>query len=277
MIFAKLDVCFWRHPKFALAGPAACGYWAAALAYLRDQESEDGILAPHVLGMLLGLGEREARKHCERLVICALFSPKDDGGYELVGYAQKNETKEQIELRKAETASRVAKHRGNRLSNAACNTLQDVNVTERVPGSGSLSGSVSDLPERVPGEPGPTTAVTKPPPTPGDRLVSLADVIPPELAEAARMVGVQDVAGAWTKFCGHYDQRTIPLSGWWQKWCANERKRERSGRPPTPPDDRPTEAERGAKERADRRKAEAIAPKVEAALGAVGQWDRPVP
>ena len=41
MIYAKLDVCFWRHKKFRRAGVAASGYWAAALAYLREDDSDD--------------------------------------------------------------------------------------------------------------------------------------------------------------------------------------------------------------------------------------------
>ena len=38
MLFAKLDVCVAVHPKFCAAGPAAVGYWAAALAYSCGQE-----------------------------------------------------------------------------------------------------------------------------------------------------------------------------------------------------------------------------------------------
>lgn len=217
MIFAKLDVDMWGHEKFVAAGPAAVGYWAAALAYLRQHTSSDGYLAPHVLGLLLGLGEREARKLCERLVASGLFG-RQDRGYVLLRYAAKNETREQIEARRSETRARVAAHRnsrrngvtsdhGNADCNASCNTVQ----AGAVPGSGSHSGSGSD-----PGEP--------------ERVIRPDDALTPELRELAKMLSVQDVDGAWLKFCGNYAGQVQHVQGMWQKWCVGEAKRERTER-----------------------------------------------
>ncbi len=107
MIYAKLDVCFWRHKKFRRAGVAASGYWAAALAYLREDDSDDGFLPSDVVGQLLGVTEAEGQELCRKLVEVGLFQACD-GGYLLLGYTTKNESRSQIEARKAANARKVA-------------------------------------------------------------------------------------------------------------------------------------------------------------------------
>jgi hypothetical protein len=154
-IFAKLGVCFWRHKKFVRAGAEAAGYWAAALSYLREDESTDGVLENDVIGLLFGLGEREARKLCDRLVKVELFATHDRG-YVLLGYATKNETKDEIAARRACIATRVANSRAKRrngsgngvhshIGNSSGNALQGGSVTLCVPVSVSPSVSDSDL------------------------------------------------------------------------------------------------------------------------------------
>ena len=119
MIFAKLDVCFDNHPKFlrlALSGDEgkiACAYWAAVLTFLRRNDSPDGTVADTDIGMPLQFGDGLARKLCERLVDAGLFERRE-GGYLLLRYAEKNETREQIEERRAANRDRVAKHRAKR-------------------------------------------------------------------------------------------------------------------------------------------------------------------
>lgn len=190
MIFAKLDVCMWSHEKFVAAGPAACGYWSAALAYLRGHDSEDGIIPPHVLGMILGVGDKEARRLCQKLVETSLFA-SHGGRFELLNYAAKNETKTQIEARRAATRVRVDRLRGRSSARkppviGACNAVTNAdhvtNVTHDVtlvsvtpvttegsafvPGSDSDSDSGSDLgQEGVQGEE-PRPAADPAPPAP---------------------------------------------------------------------------------------------------------------
>ena len=98
MIFAKLDVSVYSHRRFAEAGFEAVGYWALVLAYLRHQESEDGFLSSHLIGVPLGAGIERCLPLCEKLVLVGLFRKVDDG-YFLVNYAEKNETKDAIESR----------------------------------------------------------------------------------------------------------------------------------------------------------------------------------
>lgn len=70
--------------------------------------------------------------------------------------------------------------------------------------------------------------------TPVVRYIARTDTITAELTAIATGAGgtppVQDVSGAWLKFCGHHDGRTINVAGEWQKWCVNEARRERSDR-----------------------------------------------
>lgn len=111
MIFAKLDVCFHRHPKFVRAGVEACGYWAAVLAYLRDHKSDSGLLPDSEIKLPLHIGERKARQLCQRLVDCGLFE-RQEGGYLLLRYAEKNETGQEIDARLAGGRRRLSKFRG---------------------------------------------------------------------------------------------------------------------------------------------------------------------
>jgi hypothetical protein len=131
MIFAKLDVCMPTHPKFIDAGPAAVGYWAAALAYVRGHDL-DGMLPDTALGVLLAVGTAEGRELSDRLVSVGLFQ-RVRGGYLIFNYASKNETKAQVETRRAATRERVAKSRGKATANgSAHDAVTDENVTPDV-------------------------------------------------------------------------------------------------------------------------------------------------
>jgi hypothetical protein len=110
MIFAKVDVSIHSHPKFVAAGFEASGYWVLALAYLRYHESADGFLASSIIAVPGSTRRNTAKRLCEKLVSVGLFG-KVDGGYVLLGYGKKNETKAEIEVRKAFVRERKAKAR----------------------------------------------------------------------------------------------------------------------------------------------------------------------
>ena len=110
MIFAKVDVSIHSHPKFVAAGFEASGYWVHALAYLRYHESADGFLASSLIAVPLSTRRKTAERLCEKLVSVGLFG-KVEGGYVLLGYGKKNETKAEIEVRKAFVRERKAKAR----------------------------------------------------------------------------------------------------------------------------------------------------------------------
>ena len=75
-----------------------------------------------------------------------------------------------------------------------------------------------------------TRLVTSPPsPSPGERYVTLTDAPDDELLAIASMAGVQDVEGAWLKFCGHFADKWVHVAGRWQGWCVREAKTERRG------------------------------------------------
>jgi hypothetical protein len=110
LIFAKLDVSVYSHRRFAEAGFEAVGYWTMTLAYLRHQESEDGFLSSDLIGVPLGAGRERCLPLCEKLVSVGLFRKVEDG-YFLVNYAEKNETREVIELRLKSSRQRKASSR----------------------------------------------------------------------------------------------------------------------------------------------------------------------
>ena len=70
------------------------------------------------------------------------------------------------------------------------------------------------------------------------------------------MASVQDIAGAWKKFCGHHDGQVINVAGQWQVWCVRGAKRERTERERaggtyrrSPEFSEPSNAEKGRAER----------------------------
>lgn len=61
----------------------------------------------------------------------------------------------------------------------------------------------------------------------GARYIQVSDILPEELREAAKILAVQDIDGAWVKFTGHNAGQWKHVTGEWRKWCVNEAKRER--------------------------------------------------
>jgi hypothetical protein len=233
MIFAKLDVCFWRHKKFVRAGLEASCYFAAALAYLREDESTTGLLESDVMGLLHGVGEKKARMLCERLVEVDLFA-RHDRGYVLLGYATKNETKEQIVARRAENATRMAIWRaanGKGVRSKAGHGVTNVARTSEVSvlGSGSLSVSALSSEKEIP-EASTGVRESGPIPVAAERYVGLRDELTPELLGIAEFAAVQDVDGAWLKFCGKNAGQWRHVAGSWQGFCVSWAKNERTER-----------------------------------------------
>jgi hypothetical protein len=231
VIYAKLDVCFYRHTRFLRAGLEASAIWAATLTFLRENDSKDGRIEYDELWRLFAVGEERGRKLADRLIEVGLFEACY-GGYILLRYAAKNETREEIEARRADTRERVAKHRRETRKAANSGTIHGVTrnivtgptqavlpptvTAVLVPGSDSHSGSVSSFG----GEGG---------------LVETTTPLPDDLRAAAAMLGVQDVDTAWRTFTGHYNGQQVGalaggLAGAWQKWCAREAKGERTTR-----------------------------------------------
>ena len=63
-----------------------------------------------------------------------------------------------------------------------------------------------------------------------ERHIQPTDAITPELMEIAKMALVQDIPGAWLKFCGYHAGKWAHVVGKWQIWCVNEAKAERTQR-----------------------------------------------
>jgi len=99
MIFAKVDVELRDHVRAARAG-AAMGTWLWALLWTRAKEL-DGFVA---LEALRGswVGADRARKDLDRLAEVGLVEVVS-GGWMLLGYAEKNETREAVSERRRAT------------------------------------------------------------------------------------------------------------------------------------------------------------------------------
>jgi hypothetical protein len=62
------------------------------------------------------------------------------------------------------------------------------------------------------------------------RMLDRSEPLDDELRNIADLANVQDITGAWLKFCGHYAGQILNVSGYWQKWCVIEAKHERTER-----------------------------------------------
>jgi hypothetical protein len=241
MLFAKVDVCLAVHPKFCAAGPAAVGYWVAALAYSCGQEL-DGRIPEHAIGAILALGPKKGRALCAKLVSVGLFEPDGDG-YLIAKFAEKNATKAELEARRKETAQRMAVHR--RRTGEACamgDAIRDAGGDasqgpSRPPSrEGVVLNSLSlDLRSRSESEDlnalsrareGSCASPDCAPIPPDLRLT-------PEARASAEMLGVRDVDGEWVKFVAHHranGTRAADFYALWTKWAVMARNYERRDR-----------------------------------------------
>ena len=108
MIHARIDLVIMGHRRAYEAGPEAMGLWLFAVGYAREQET-DGFVPSAILHA--AWGGRSNAKLAARLVAAGLIVAVP-GGYQVEKYAEKNETKAQINERRAWEARRKAERRG---------------------------------------------------------------------------------------------------------------------------------------------------------------------
>ena len=108
MIHARIDLVIMGHRRAYEAGPEAMGVWLFAVGYAREQET-DGFVPSAILHS--AWGGRSNAKLAARLVSAGLLVVVS-GGYMVQKYAEKNETKAQIDVRRQAEAARKAAYRG---------------------------------------------------------------------------------------------------------------------------------------------------------------------
>ena len=107
MIHARIDLVIMGHRRAYEAGPEAMGVWLFAVGYAREQET-DGFVPSAILHS--AWGGRSNAKLAARLVSAGLLVVVS-GGYMVQKYAEKNETKAQIDVRRQAEAARKAAYR----------------------------------------------------------------------------------------------------------------------------------------------------------------------
>lgn len=219
MIHAKIDVKLHSHPKARKAG-IAMSTWTWALCFIRDHET-DGFVSDAMIGAAWS-GEVQARKDAAKLVAVGLWEvvaegegPDGDGGWRMSKYADKNETRAEIDVRRSEDRGR--KRMGSFRNPDGIRSEPKRARAESVVGiPGSGSGSVALISESRSEDP-PVTAreIPKPPPSQPHNdappaavptsLVDLGEVAPPWWAAACETVAtnvapVSDRGARWLEY-----------------------------------------------------------------------------
>lgn len=151
VLFARLALCYHRHPRFVRAGPAASGYWSAVLAWLREEETADGVIPYDMVGQPWSVGKTAGMKFSEKLCSpdVGLFA-KRAHGYELLRYAEFNDTKEDIEARREADRSKKQAQRANMSPGDTRGTWGGTSMgTDQGTGGGTEQGTPQVVPVSV--------------------------------------------------------------------------------------------------------------------------------
>lgn len=144
MLHARFDLVLLNHPKAFAVGVHGMGLFFYAVMYARDQET-DGFVPRGAIVAAWGDGAASL-KVAAKLVRVGLLE-EVEGGYRVVNYAAKNETKAQIQKRRDAEARRKATYREGLKSDVVPvgHDTGHPRVSPVTSGSGSGSDSDSDL------------------------------------------------------------------------------------------------------------------------------------
>lgn len=120
MIYARVDVNFGDHPKALAAGAIARDLWTWGLLYSRKHELDGDLPKEVVLASSWGAGGKTNAKVAAKLVDVGLWVAVE-GGWRIVNYSEKNETRDQIDQRRGTARERMRKVRGERSPDVRAN------------------------------------------------------------------------------------------------------------------------------------------------------------
>ena len=230
MIFAKVDVELRDHERAARAG-SAMGTWLWCLLWSRAKLRDGFVSHESIRGAFVG--DSQARRDMGRLVSVGLASVCD-GGWMIVGYEAKNETRADVERRQEDQRVRKARSRETwerKRAEMSRATVGDVTRDQHVTPA-TVTGTREPEPEPEP-EPdlreraharARSKENAKIHPS-GD--LSLAPWAAASVATAAlatgRKLSPEDLPGVWAQFVGHLtaENRAITPAEW-LRWITRE-------------------------------------------------------
>jgi hypothetical protein len=124
MTWGRLDDKLAFHPKTLKAGNAAMGLWVRALSWCIAQLNDGRV--PHEIVAALGGSQKDA----DALVACRLWHETIDG-YEFHDWSIWQQTREQVEAKRSETASRVAIWRETRRNTSVTALHESVTALQK--------------------------------------------------------------------------------------------------------------------------------------------------
>lgn len=184
MIFAKVDVELRDHDKAHRAG-RAMATWTWALLWTRSKERDGFVAASALRGAWVG--ERQALRDMGSLVEADLVTVVD-GGWLVVGYAEKNETRNQIDERRADGRERKRRHDEKKRTFKTAKTSEKSSELTRYEAVHNATEPEPESDPEYPPKP-PTSVERAEQPAAGEGGIHAAEVEPEVAQSTARLTG----------------------------------------------------------------------------------------
>lgn len=253
MIYGKLDVDIIDHEKLLRAGAVARDLWVWGMLYSRKHLTDGFIPVEAIKKSPWGQGTARGNLKCAtRLTEVGLWhAAESEGGFVMLRYAAKNETKAEVDAKRASDRDRKRSKTGACFSKNSAVQLPSSEELPRVasgippgiPGSrsGSPSGSVLDLEiacarEETPSPPASGVAKVVRLPEPCATPPALDEPLPARyrlIADGIAMnTGAElDVDAAWTRYVAWCVEAHRPISeARWQRWVSDDASKARERR-----------------------------------------------
>ncbi len=148
MIYAKFDVDILDHAKLLDAGAVGRDLWSWGVLYCQKHQTDGALPMAAVLATPWGAGGKGNVRVAAKLVSVGLWE-RTDKGWAVCRYAKKNQTRSEIDQKKAEARDRMASVRANRKRTQERTSSEQTEnnssvYREVVPGVGV---GVNDLPD----------------------------------------------------------------------------------------------------------------------------------
>jgi hypothetical protein len=120
MPWSRFEPGFSRHPKRLKVGPIASWLWVASVDHCTEFRTDGFLDAASIVTLCPTIKPAELKRHVEALIAIRSWEPVE-GGYQVHGYLEHNQTARQVEADRQASKDRFLKWMSQRRSNAVAN------------------------------------------------------------------------------------------------------------------------------------------------------------